>query len=48
MSMLFERLMCINYHVCDGYYQTTIRENLSIYANINSAIKWNVLNREHA
>ena len=30
MSMLYDRLMCINYHMCHGYYHTIAHEHLSI------------------
>ena len=30
MSMLYGRLMCINYHMCLGYYHTITHENVSI------------------
>ena len=30
MSMLYDRLMCINYYMCHGYYYTITPENLSI------------------
>ncbi len=34
MSMLYDRLMGINYQICDDYYHTIIHENL--YVNIDS------------
>ena len=46
MSMLYDRLVGINYQICDDYYHTIIHENL--YVNIDSALKRNVLTREHA
>ena len=30
MSMLYDRLMCINYQMCGGFYHTVIHENISI------------------
>ena len=30
MNMMYERTICINYQVCDGYYHTIIHENLYI------------------
>ena len=51
MNKRYDRLMCIDYQMCDGYYHTKIHKNVSISnVNINSTgtLKWNVLNREHA
>ena len=30
MSMLYDRLMCINYYMCRGYHYTITPENLSM------------------
>ena len=30
MSRLYDRLMCINYHMCHGHYHTITHENVSI------------------
>ena len=30
MSMLYDRLMCINYNMCLGYYHTITHENVCI------------------
>ena len=47
MSMLYDRLMCINYEMCDGYYHKIIHENIPTFnVNINTTLKRNVSNRE--
>ena len=50
MSMLYDRLMCINYNYVSwllSHDNTRKRIYIGPNVNINSTLKWNVLNHEH-
>ena len=48
MSMLYDPLMCINYQMFHAIITRSYTKTYLSNVNINSALKLNFLNREHA